>query len=136
LRDAIRRQAAGFLALLPRTQAERRTFVGLAVTAGVCEEIIYRGFLLAYVAWLAPDLTDGWRVLIVSIAFGFAHAYQGRRGIVLTGIVGIGMGSLVVTSGSLLPAIAIHALIDLRIVALPDLTISDPPAPAPSPSLQ
>jgi membrane protease YdiL (CAAX protease family) len=121
LRAALRRQAAGFLALLPVTHEERRAFVPLALTAGICEEVVYRGFLAAYVAWLWPGATDGWIIGITAVAFGFAHLYQGLLGVVLTGIVGALLGSLVVASGSLLPAIAIHALIDLRIVLLPDL---------------
>jgi membrane protease YdiL (CAAX protease family) len=134
MRAPLRRQASGFLALLPSTTQERQTFAGLAVTAGTCEEIIYRGFLMAYLSWLLPGVSSGWIVVLAAIAFGVAHAYQGLRGIVLTGIVGATLGALVVASGSLLPAIVIHALVDLRILALPDLSLPDSLTPAPAPS--
>lgn len=49
LRQAVRSQAASFLALLPRSSEERWTFAVLALTAGVCEEVLYRGFLWSYV---------------------------------------------------------------------------------------
>jgi membrane protease YdiL (CAAX protease family) len=133
MRAPLRRQASGFLALLPSTTHERQTFAGLAITAGTCEEIVYRGFLMAYLSWLLPGVTSGWIVVLSAVAFGLAHAYQGPRGIVLTGIVGATLGALVVASGSLLPAIAVHALVDLRILALPDLSLPDSltsPAPA------
>jgi membrane protease YdiL (CAAX protease family) len=34
--------------ILPKTAEERRWFVLVAITAGVCEEILYRGFLIHY----------------------------------------------------------------------------------------
>ena len=41
--------------MLPHTTDELRLFRGLAVTAGVCEELLYRGFLLWYLGhWLGP----------------------------------------------------------------------------------
>jgi uncharacterized protein len=133
MRAPLRRQASGFLALLPSTTQERQTFAGLALTAGTCEEIVYRGFLMAYLSWLLPGVSSGWIVVLAAVAFGVAHAYQGFRGIVLTGIVGATLGALVVASGSLLPAIAVHALVDLRILALPDLSLPDSLTTAPAP---
>lgn len=126
LREAIRVQTRGFIALLPRTSEERWTFAGVAVTAGICEEVLFRGFGIAYVRWLWPGATHGWLILLTSVAFGFAHLYQGLRGVVLTGIVGAFFASLVLSSGSLLPAVLLHALLDLRVLALPDLQSSPP----------
>lgn len=128
LRAAVRRQARSFLALLPHTREERLTFAVLAVTAGICEEILFRGFGFAYVRFLWPDATDAWLIAITSIVFGMAHLYQGARGVVLTGLAGAAFASFTLTTGSLLPAIAAHAMIDLRILALPDLVAPDIPA--------
>jgi membrane protease YdiL (CAAX protease family) len=125
LRDAIRRQVRGFIALLPRTSTERWAFAGLALTAGVCEEILFRGFGLAYIRWLWPGATHDWLIALTSVPFGFAHIYQGARGVVLTGVVGALFASLVLSSGSLLPAMLLHALLDLRVLALPDLQTSE-----------
>ena len=44
------------LALLPRTAGERRLFTVVGLTAGICEEWLYRGFFLAVVAAVAGDL--------------------------------------------------------------------------------
>jgi hypothetical protein len=125
LLDPLRRQARGFLALLPRTREERYTFAVLAVTAGICEEVVFRGFGFAYVRFLWPGATDGWLILITSVVFGLAHLYQGGRGVVLTGLAGAAFASMTVTTGSLLPAIAVHAMVDLRILGLPDLTTDE-----------
>jgi membrane protease YdiL (CAAX protease family) len=124
--DPLRRQAKGFAALLPRTTEERLTFAVLAVTAGICEENLFRGFGFAYVRFLWPGVGDGWLILITSAAFGFAHLYQGPRGVILTGLVGAVFASITLTTGSLVPAIIVHAMIDLRILALPDLSARPP----------
>ncbi|MDP9075686.1 MAG: CPBP family intramembrane metalloprotease [Actinomycetota bacterium] len=121
IRQALRRQSEGFRALLPHTAAERAVFALLAVTAGVCEELLYRGFGLAYLRWLWPGATRPWLIALTAAAFGVAHLYQGVRGVVLTGLVGGYLAWLVLSSGSLVPAMVIHALLDLRILALPDL---------------
>lgn len=127
VRDAIRHQARGFVALLPKGRRERIMFAGLAVTAGICEELIFRGFGLAYLRWLWPATPRWAAIIIVAAAFGLAHLYQGIRGILLTGLVGGYLAWLVLSTGSLVPAMAIHAVLDLRILALPDLSPTDPP---------
>jgi uncharacterized protein len=110
---------AATLALLPRTPAERRLFTLVGVTAGVCEEWLYRGFFLAVVAALAGDLPTGVLVLVAAVAFGLAHAYQGRAGIVTTGVLGGVMAAVYLDTGSLLLPVVLHALIDLRFLLVP-----------------
>lgn len=122
IRDVLRRQARGFEALLPHGVDERVTFALLSVTAGICEEVLFRGFGIAYLHWLWPDASKTAVIAITAACFGLVHLYQGARGVVLTGLVGAYLAWLVVTTGSLWPAIAIHALLDLRILALPDLS--------------
>jgi uncharacterized protein len=111
--------AAATLALLPRTAAERRLFTLVGVTAGVCEEWLYRGFFLAVVAALAGGLPTGVLVLVAAVAFGLAHAYQGRVGIVTTGVLGGVMAAVYLDTGSLLLPVVLHALIDLRFLLVP-----------------
>jgi membrane protease YdiL (CAAX protease family) len=121
IRALLRRQARGFIELLPRSRQERLTFGALAITAGVCEEVVFRGFGIAYVRWLWPAASQPFIIVVTAAAFGFAHLYQGIRGVVLTGLVGAYLAWLTLSTGSLLPAIVVHALIDLRVLALPDL---------------
>jgi membrane protease YdiL (CAAX protease family) len=105
---------------------ERSVFALLAVTAGVCEELLFRGFGIAYLRWLWPGSPRVAVIAITAVAFGLVHLYQGPRGVVLTGLVGAYLAWLVLSTGSLLPAMVIHALLDLRILALPDLTPTGP----------
>ena len=107
------------LALLPRTTAERRLFTLVGVTAGVCEEWLYRGFLLAVVAAIGGGLPTPALVAIGALAFGLAHAYQGVAGLVTTGVRGGVMAGLYLGTGSLLLPVVLHALSDLRFLLVP-----------------
>jgi membrane protease YdiL (CAAX protease family) len=107
------------LALLPRTAGERRLFTLVGVTAGVCEEWLYRGFFLAVVSALAGGASIGVLVLVAAAAFGLAHAYQGRVGIVTTGLLGGVMAAVYLQTGSLLLPVLLHAVIDLRLLLVP-----------------
>jgi membrane protease YdiL (CAAX protease family) len=126
--DAARRRGEGrhseppgaaTLAVLPRTAGERRLFTVVGVTAGVCEEWLYRGFFLAVVAAVAGGVTDEVLVVVAGVAFGLAHAYQGRAGIVTTGVLGGVLAALYLSTGSLLLPVLLHAAIDLRFLLVP-----------------
>ncbi|MGY2064076.1 CPBP family intramembrane glutamic endopeptidase [Blastococcus sp. SYSU DS0619] len=116
------------LALLPRTADERRLFTVVGITAGVCEEWLYRGFFLAVVAAVAGGAPSLVLVVVAAVAFGLAHAYQGRAGIVLTGVLGGVMAALYLDTGSLLLPVLLHALIDLRFLLVPASALPVPGA--------
>jgi membrane protease YdiL (CAAX protease family) len=107
--ETVRRRVSELEFLLPHSRGEFRWFIALSITAGVCEELLYRGFL----TWLAVayvGLPAG--ITLVVLAFGIAHAYQGRKGVVKTGLVGLVMSLIVVASGWIIPAMVVHALVD------------------------
>jgi uncharacterized protein len=116
------------LALVPVGKAERRTFAGLSVTAGVVEEVVARGLALLWVASVLPGLPVAAAVVLTAVAFGLGHAYQGVAGVVVTGLLGLAFAVLYVASGSLLLPIVLHALVDLRILLLPQTTGSGAPS--------
>lgn len=96
---------------MPRTSTERRWFSGVAVTAGVCEEVLFRGFCLAYVAhWVSPLGA----VALTSLAFGLGHLYQGIGGALKTGVAGLVAGGLFVLGGSLWVPIVLHVFVDIH----------------------
>jgi CAAX protease family protein len=97
--------------LLPQEPIEAGPYAALAVTAGVCEEFVYRGFVMAALNRVG---IAAWMVLTVSsILFGLAHAYQGRSGIVGTTVMGLLLGFSRVLTRSLAPAMIWHAVVDL-----------------------
>ncbi|MGO8863276.1 MAG: type II CAAX prenyl endopeptidase Rce1 family protein [Acidimicrobiales bacterium] len=110
----------GAIYLLPRSPAERQVFVGFALTAGICEEILYRGFGLLYMRWAFPTASLTVDIVVTSLVFGAAHAYQGWIGVGATSIAGLLFGVMVAATGTLLVAITVHALIDLRLLVLPE----------------
>jgi membrane protease YdiL (CAAX protease family) len=107
------------LALLPRTRGERRLFTVVGVTAGVCEEWLYRGFFLAVVSAVLGGAPGWLLILIAAAAFGLAHAYQGVAGVVTTGLLGGVMAAVYLDTGSLLLPVLLHATIDLRFLLVP-----------------
>jgi membrane protease YdiL (CAAX protease family) len=100
----------GIQVVLPSTPQEFRVYIGAAITAGVCEEVLYRGYLLWYFQALVPgSLAIAAAILI----FGLAHAYQGVRGIFSTGIAGAIAMAVYLLTGSLLAPMLLHAVLDL-----------------------
>jgi uncharacterized protein len=94
---------------VPHTDGERYHFWFVAITAGICEEILYRGFLFSFLrAWSGIVAA----LVISSIVFGWAHLYQGYRLLPRTALVGLFLAVVVVLTKSLWPAILIPAAID------------------------
>ena len=99
------------LRLIPRTPRQKRLFVGLSIIAGFGEEVAYRGYMLTTLQLLG--LGHWGAGLISSAAFGMLHAYQGTVGIVRTGLTGLALTLPVLVTGSLIPSIIAHALINI-----------------------
>jgi uncharacterized protein len=110
LSAAARRRIADVEGITPQTPTERRLWTFTALTAGVCEEVLFRGFLLALVTGLAGLAAAA---VITSVLFGFFHAYYGWKGILKTGAFGLVFALLAIWSGSLIPGIVLHAAVDL-----------------------
>jgi uncharacterized protein len=97
--------------VLPRAPLEFGPYAALAVTAGVCEEFLYRGFVMA--ALSRVGLFPWAVVLISSLLFGFAHTYQGRSGVVGTSLMGLVFGVAREALQSLGPVMLWHSVVDL-----------------------
>jgi membrane protease YdiL (CAAX protease family) len=133
----VRGKVGGLEPLIPRTPAEGNAFGFVSLTAGVSEEILYRGLLLgALSAVIGP-----WpAVAVSSVIFGLGHAYQGGTGIVKTGLVGLVMALLTVFSGTIWIAALLHTVIDVtsgRMMSaalnLPEPGPESGPEPEPAP---
>lgn len=102
--------------MLPRTREERLAFAALAVTAGVTEEVIWRGFGLTLLLALLPGWHPAVPIALAALAFGWAHLYQGVVGMFATAMIGAVLATLFWASGSLLWPILIHVMLDLRVL--------------------
>lgn len=100
--------------LMPRTMTDRRYWALISLGAGTSEELLFRGVLPSLLIALAPSLSLWWVLFIQAAIFGFAHLYQRWIGVVGTGVVGYVLGSAVLATGQLWPAMVVHVLIDIR----------------------
>jgi membrane protease YdiL (CAAX protease family) len=97
--------------LLPETLREKLLAVLLvAPSAGICEELLYRGYLLPQLSQYLSSATWGW--VASSAAFGLAHGYQGVSGMLQAALLGALLAYPMVRTGSVYPAMAAHFLID------------------------
>ena len=97
--------------LLPLKSVEFAPYCALALTAGVCEEFLYRGF--AMTALSRAGLATWLVVVLTSILFGLAHAYQGRGGMIGTGLLGLVFAVGRSFFSSLAPVMVWHAAVDV-----------------------
>jgi len=97
-------------ALIPHTRDEYRLFVPLAVTAGICEEFLFRGYLVWVLAFWIGVLPGA---IVSMVVFGLAHGYQGGKFGFRAFGVGVVLGVMALVTRSLLPGMLLHAAIDL-----------------------
>jgi membrane protease YdiL (CAAX protease family) len=109
-----------FAALLPTTTRERLVWVAVAISAGICEEVVFRGWLLAALHGQL-GMQGAWLIGTAAVIFGLAHAYQQITGVVATGLFGVLACLLYIGTGSLLAPIILHVIVDLRAALVPSL---------------
>jgi membrane protease YdiL (CAAX protease family) len=91
---------------LPHTALEIALWLLLSLTAGICEEMIFRGYLQRqFCAWTG-SATAG--IALQGIVFGAAHAYQGPTQILVISVYGCMFGLLAHWRKSLRPGMAAH----------------------------
>ncbi|MBV8037196.1 CPBP family intramembrane glutamic endopeptidase [Roseateles sp.] len=106
----LREQLGSTAAVLPHLASELPWWFAASVTAGFCEELLFRGFLV----WLLQPMVGIWVAAILSVlVFVLGHAYQGREGMLRTGLLGLIFTAIVLVTGSLWVAILLHAAIDV-----------------------
>jgi len=101
--------------IMPRTSLETIVFAILACTAGLSEEFLYRGFVLAVFRRMFAGFAFSIAISVFLSAswFAIAHLYQGKRGVITMFVVGVLFCGVLLWSGSLLPCVAAHTGIDL-----------------------
>lgn len=106
--------------LLPETKKERWVFLGVAITAGICEELLFRGAFVMFTLHLPWSLSFQTIAIIGAILFGIAHYYQGWKGMLGTAIFGYMMCKLYIATGSLLYPMLLHFVIDVKFCITPN----------------
>jgi membrane protease YdiL (CAAX protease family) len=107
--DKLRAQLGDMGRIVPHVAGEMPAFVLMSITAGFCEELLFRGFLI----WVLQPFVGLWiAAALALVLFALGHAYQGREGIVRTGLIGLVFTVIVIATQSLWPAIVLHAAVD------------------------
>jgi membrane protease YdiL (CAAX protease family) len=111
-----RQSAPPDLSLYPTTAYRWSMFVMGAVTAGVVEEIAFRGYMQTGIERFDRDNA----IWITSLVFALSHVTQGVGAVLLLGpglfIASVLFGVLARRTGTILPGIVLHVLGDLASV--------------------
>ncbi|HLH37094.1 MAG TPA: type II CAAX endopeptidase family protein [Alloacidobacterium sp.] len=97
--------------LAPENTVELMLWILLSVSAGICEELVFRGYLLQQFASVSRRLWVG--VLASSLLFGVAHGYEGVAGIIAITAYGAMFCAPALARGSLRPGMIAHAWHDI-----------------------
>jgi membrane protease YdiL (CAAX protease family) len=113
------------LRLTPRSARERALYSVVSIAAGVAEEAAYRG-VLTMILWHA--LGSVWLAAVSSaVAFAAGHAVQGWKSMAVIFVMACSMQLLVNYTGTLVIAMAVHAIYDLLAPTLRSRIVREPP---------
>lgn len=97
---------------LPHRRIELPSYLLLCLSAGIFEEIIYRGFMVTYfmptgnnIPWMA--------ILAPSVLFSLAHYYQGWTAVLKIVVFSMLFSIIFIYTKSIYPTIIIHFLVDV-----------------------
>ena len=99
------RNATSFL--MPQSRLELFLWPVLTLTAGFCEEVIFRGYLLKQFAALTQNAWLG--MAFSSLIFGLSHGYQGPKLMLVITIYGMMFAMLAHFRKSIRPGMMAHA---------------------------
>lgn len=103
--------AASIQGMLPRGAVEVSLWLALSITAGCCEETVFRGYLQRQFAALTRSAWLG--VILQAALFGIGHGYQGVAATLRIALFGLVFGAFAVWRRSLRPGIIAHAWTDV-----------------------
>jgi membrane protease YdiL (CAAX protease family) len=95
----------------PRGAVEVTLWVMMSMTAGFCEELIFRGYLQKQ--FLALTGSAALAVLAQAVLFGVCHWYQGSKLVITIMVLGLLYGILAHWRKSLRPGMISHAWSDI-----------------------
>lgn len=104
-------QAKAVNAMLPRGPVEIAVWVALSLSAGFCEEAIFRGYLQGQFRAITGSVPGA--ILLQAIVFGISHGYQGLRNVILITVLGALYGVFAWWRRSLKPNMILHAWTDV-----------------------
>lgn len=107
--DAVARERTRLIA--PRSPREYAMFCGLAVSAGIVEQLAYRGVLFSFLFWYTGSFPVA--ATLAAVPFGLVHLFQGWRSAIVVIVIALRDQILVALTGTLVFAIVIHIIHDV-----------------------
>lgn len=98
--------------VLPRSLKEKKYFFFVSLTAGICEEFVWRGCLIFLLTDIFPALHMVVIIIMSCLLFGLFHCYQGLYGVIKTGIIAILFIFIYLTTASLVLGMLLHFMFD------------------------
>jgi len=105
--------------LIPEDTTGRIVWVMVSATAGFCEEIAFRGYLMTRLRILGKTKTWLMPVVVSSLTFGILHAYQSLPGVIILSVYGLMFALLYIRTRSLWPCIIAHFFQDFTALFIP-----------------
>jgi uncharacterized protein len=97
--------------LLPQRVVEILLWIGVSISAGICEELVFRGY---FQRQFHAFTHSRWVALFLQAAlFGISHGYQGIEACVKIAVFGVLYGSLALWRKSLRPGMMAHGWSDI-----------------------
>ncbi len=106
-----------FIPLLPRNSSERRLWIVLSLTAGITEEILFRGYLFFIIPLLFKTTTLWPAAILSTTLFAIGHLYQKWEALKPL-VVGALFTFIYYSTGSLLWIVILHTLQDAFAVGM------------------
>jgi uncharacterized protein len=97
--------------LLPRTPLELAAWMLVALSAGFCEELVFRGYFQRQFHALTGNLAAA--IALQALVFGVGHFYEGAGAVAKITLYGGLFGLLAAWRKSLLPGMLAHAWTDI-----------------------
>jgi CAAX protease family protein len=104
-------QAKSINNLLPQSRVEIVLWIAVSISAGVCEEIVFRGYFQRQFAAYTNSMIAA--VLLQGVVFGLGHSYQGVKQVVIISVLGVLYGFFAAWRKSLRPNMISHAWTDI-----------------------
>jgi membrane protease YdiL (CAAX protease family) len=100
---------------MPMLPGEFPLYLLLCFSAGIFEEIIFRGFLVTYCYYAFSGIAqqEFWAVLLPAVIFSLAHYYQGSKAVLKIVVLSFLFGYIFIKSGSLLVIMLLHFMVDV-----------------------
>jgi membrane protease YdiL (CAAX protease family) len=99
--------------LIPTDPVGRVVWVGVSITAGVCEESMFRGYLMTRLRLLGRFQNWVIPTIVSAVLFGACHSYQGWPGFIMLTVYGVFFSLLYIRTRSIWPGVIAHFLQDV-----------------------